>query len=739
MAWPKLFVPSIPLADLSLLPQENKVLRKRDKVSILDLDSTVFIKVKVAKEGESITALERDKQINVLQQRLQEINQYKDQVKCFSENKVDLQENLKQIRAVLKTDIEFNTKGEALNALDKLKISTETLKFNLTKIDFTSINLKTRCEELMKVYAPHDFHYKLQQPIISASAKEKTYKFEGKSQLEQSKSACLSITKKRAWGEEVGIVGFAYGGLGMAAQEYTTSRTESSNRDINTRSMVKTNTAIATTKAIQEIAVFKCESVTLDKDAVNMARDIGKGKTQQDKELRALKFLNVYPAEINMGPFGIGGWFEYTATTTSSEMKTLDTMQQEAASQSANKLTVATKIFAIAAAAQAGFSKGDEVQVSSGSADTTKVENGTFTTTFEYTCAGPTVYDMNELNKNLNNPDNWSIFPSIAVRNHRFKRVDAILESLAAESFDVDEELINAAEIIRQIIDNGPKLVVREPLIPKDASMKNVIVFGKTGSGKSSLGNVLLGRYEYDGEDGFVVSNSKESCTKAPVSKKSTARKLKYYDTIGSFDTVVYKENVGILEGNSQIIKDIISIWRTVGSSGLHAILLTLNFSERLSSLEAKLAEFAGTKLFSGNAKSRILLIMTKAPASMWYSKQSRKEWLTREMKSATNHLHKFYDLVNKDPDRVIFIDCKMPQDAPKENPEMKLEFKKHNVNMAENVLSAIHNMPDDGVVVPVAELLEKENQINSAIDDEKNKANPDKLKIKELGKLFLC
>ena len=682
MAWSKLFVPSIPLADLSLLPQENKVLRKRDKVSILDLDSTVFIKVKLAKEGESITALERVKQIIVIQQRLQEINQYKDQVKCLSENKDDLEEKLKQIQAFLKMDIKFNSEEEALNALDKLKISTEILKFNLTKIDFTSINLKTRCEDLMKVSGIHDIHYQLQQPIISASAKEITYKFEGKSQLEQSKSVCLSITKKRAWGEEVGIVAFAYGGLGMAVQEYTTSRTESSNREINTRSMVKTNTAIATTKAIQQIAVFKCESVTLEKDAVNMARDIGKKKTQEDKEFRALEFLNVYPAEINMGPFGIGGWFEYTATTTSSEMKTLDTMQQEAASQSANKLTATTKIFAIAAAAQAGFSKGDEVQVSSGSADTTKVENGTFTSTFEYNCAGPTVYDMDELNKNLNNPDNWSIFPSIAVRNHKFKRVDAILESLATESIDNDEELINAAKIIREIIDNGPKFVLREPFIPKDASMKNVIVFGKTGSGKSSLGNVLLGRYEYDGEDGFVVSNSKESCTKAPVNKKNIARKINYYDTVGSFDTVFYKETVGVLEGNIQVLKDIIEIWKTVGPSGLNVILFTLTFSERLNSLEAKLARFVGTKLFGGNANNRILLIMTKAPPSMLYSKQSRKDWLTREMKSATNHLHKFYDLVDKNPDRVLFIDCKMPQDAPKENPEMKFEFKKHNVDM---------------------------------------------------------
>ena len=58
---------------------------------------------------------------------------------------------------------------------------------------------------------------------------------------------------------------------------------------------------------------------------------------------------------------------------------------------------------------------------------------------------------------------------------------------------------------------------------------------------------------------------------------------------------------------------------------------------------------------------------------------------------------------------------------------------------MAENVLSAIHKMPNDGVAVPVSELLTKENQLNGAINDEKNKAYPDKLKIKELGKVFLC
>ena len=306
MAWPRLYEPSIPLANMSLIPQGNKkILRKRDKVSVLNLDETVFVRIKKSKK-EIINAAERDQQISVLQKRLDEINMYKEKVEKKLPNMVDLKPYLQNIRSKLMIDKELNTREETLDTFDMLKVSIENLKFNLEKIDLTTIDLQTRCEQLMKVFPPHGFHYKIQKPIISASAKEVTYKFEGKSQLEQSKSACLSISKKQAWCQEVGIVGFSYGGIGTAAEEYHRNRTTEMNSNVNETSMLQTNIAIATSKAIQQIAVFNCESITLDNDAINMARQIGKATTQKEKELRALNFLNVYPAEINMGPFGIG-------------------------------------------------------------------------------------------------------------------------------------------------------------------------------------------------------------------------------------------------------------------------------------------------------------------------------------------------------------------------------------------------------------------------------------------------
>ena len=151
----------------------------------------------------------------------------------------------------------------------------------------------------------------------------------------------------------------------------------------------------------------------------------------------------------------LGGWYEYTATTTSSEMKMRQTLQQESASQAASKLSIATKGISIAAI-QAGFSKRDEVEAGSGIADMKKIRNGTMTSNFEYNCSGPTVYTMEDLIKNLKNPNNWSIFPSIANRSPKFKRVDDIIESQAAE-LDDDKELSNAAILLKQIINKGPE------------------------------------------------------------------------------------------------------------------------------------------------------------------------------------------------------------------------------------------------------------------------------------------
>ena len=66
------------------------------------------------------------------------------------------------------------------------------------------------------------------------------------------------------------------------------------------------------------------------------------------------------------------------------------------------------------------------------------------------------------------------------------------------------------------------------------------MIFGRTGAGKSLLGNVLLNR------NSFNVSDSTISCTKKTREVRSLDRKLVLYDTKGLLDTDDMKKTIGM-------------------------------------------------------------------------------------------------------------------------------------------------------------------------------------------------
>ena len=103
--------------------------------------------------------------------------------------------------------------------------------------------------------------------------------------------------------------------------------------------------------------------------------------------------------------------------------------------------------------------------------------------------------------------------------------------------------------MVLQTFDTNPKevffdwyeyLKVTEYKVPQNASEKYVLMFGRTGAGKSLLGNVLLNVNAFD------VSDSTVSCTKKTTELRSFGRKLVLYDTKGLLDTDDMKKTLAM-------------------------------------------------------------------------------------------------------------------------------------------------------------------------------------------------
>lgn len=92
--------------------------------------------------------------------------------------------------------------------------------------------------------------------------------------------------------------------------------------------------------------------------------------------------------------------------------------------------------------------------------------------------------------------------------------------------------------------------------------MKNILLIGETGTGKSSLGNFILG------EDYFVVSNEPNSCT-----NKIVGRKSKLDENIFVIDTPGYNDTKGSDRKN---FEDVLEYF--CKGKKLEFVLLTLNF-----------------------------------------------------------------------------------------------------------------------------------------------------------------
>ena len=114
----------------------------------------------------------------------------------------------------------------------------------------------------------------------------------------------------------------------------------------------------------------------------------------------------------------------------------------------------------------------------------------------------------------------------------------------------------------------------------------------------------------------------------------------------------------------ANLLQEMTEVIQSIGQEGIHAIILVIG-EDRISQEDAKLAGEILNTVFDSNAREKLLLVKTRSGTGLSKNSKKAHEWI--EENKGAKGFSNFYDLIQRDPNKMIFLENGDPEDEEDE------------------------------------------------------------------------